>query len=111
MLLLVLLLLFYVLSFNLSFFFSNPFLRFIFALADQLTRSINPLIPVFSQVWPEGFQSILTEVSREVSAFFPVTFDQLGWEGSPRLASGWLTGWLVFLALFERLLGRSKSVV
>lgn len=92
--------------------FSNPFLRFIFALADQLTFSINPLIPVFSQVWPEGFQSILTEVNREVSAFFPVTYDQLGWEGPPHLASGWLTGWLVdffFLALFEWLLGPCGS--
>lgn len=71
----------------LTVFFSVPFgllflIRFkiCFALADQLTLSINPLIPVFSQVWPEGFQSILTEVNREVSAVFPLTYDQL-WEG------------------------------
>lgn len=56
-------------------------------MADQLTLSINPLIPVFSQVWPEGFQSILTEVNREVSALFPLMYKQHGRDGPSNLVT------------------------
>lgn len=64
---------------------------------------VSPLIPVFSQVWPEGFQSILTEVSREVSAFFPVPMARR--VGKELLVHVRLVGW--FLALFGTIAGSS----